>query len=453
MTVKSEPIRDMVSSEIKKHLEPVQELLKLLEAPASKAGISPAELIQKMTHGGNRPGVFAPGLSAGHDGAFMPLKPGSLQARRAKGLGWGEMYRGMYELARPGVTMETVDNIKRKLFSPIDQGGYGLQVVEHSHTKNIGALAENSGLTGGYTVPPQFAQQLLQLAVEDSIVDPRASSMPLTNLTLSVPSLDYTLGAAGQTAMLGGVVPQWTSEAATRVETEPQFLQTELKAWELSFYTVASNNLLADNAVGLDSLLTQLFTRAISWYTDYAYLQGDGVGKPQGILGAAPTIAVDRATNGRVRYVDLSTMMSRLLMQSWKSAVWVAHQSTLPDLLQMNDNSGNQTDFGAGRLIWASIDQGAALDFPATILGRPVFFTEKVPALGSQGDISLIDFSMYLLGKRMEVEIAVSPHVRFLNNQMVWRVVWRGDGQPWLHNPITLADGTFTVSPFVTLAV
>src|SRR5262249_38160018 len=114
-------------------------------------------------------------------------------------------------------------------------------------------------------------------------------------------------------------------------------------------------------------------------------------------------------------------------------------------------SSGNQTGFGAGRLIWASIDQGAAQDFPGTILGRPVYFTEKVPKLGTKGDLGLYDLSKYLLGKRMELEISVSPHVRFLNNQMAWRVVWRGDGQPWLNNAITLADGSHTVSPFVIL--
>ena len=50
-----------------------------------------------------------------------------------------------------------------------------------------------------------------------------------------------------------------------------------------------------------------------------------------------------------------------------------------------------------------------------------------------------------------ELQIDVSPHVNFLKNQMTWRVVWRGDGQPWLNTSITLGDGSTKVSPFLTL--
>lgn len=444
-------IKDMVAGEIKKHLDPIAGLLKSLEAPASKLGMSPEALIQKMTNNGQTPGTFAP------DGRFVPAMPQSLLQRRSKGIGWNDMLMCMYEVANPGKIHPDLkpDAANKKLFAPVEQGGYGCQQVTYS-SKNVGALAENSGLTGGYTVHPQFSNKLMQLAAEESIVEPRASSMPMTARTLSVPSLDYTLGTTGQTALTGGVVASWTSEAATRDETEPRFLMTDLTAWELSFYTLASNNLLADSAIALDSLLTQLFSMAIAWYTDFAYLNGNGVGKPIGAIGAAnpAVIAVSRGTSSRVRYVDVANMQTRLFGRSWGNAVWIVHQSVVADLLQMHDHSGNQTTYGAGRLVFQSIDQGATQPFAGTLFGRPVLITEKVPALGNRGDISLVDLSMYLLGKRMELEIAVSPHVRFLNNQMAWRVVWRGDGQPWLHAPISQAPagGTFTTSPFVTLA-
>jgi hypothetical protein len=52
----------------------------------------------------------------------------------------------------------------------------------------------------------------------------------------------------------------------------------------------------------------------------------------------------------------------------------------------------------------------------------------------------------------MQLEVAASEHVNFLKNQMTWRVVERVDGEPWVEKAITLADGTSTVSPFVTIA-
>ncbi len=77
--------------------------------------------------------------------------------------------------------------------------------------------------------------------------------------------------------------------------------------------------------------------------------------------------------------------------------------------------------------------------------------TEKVPALGTKGDVMLIDPSLYVIGDRMMLEITASEHANFVKNQMTWRFVQRVDGRPWLDNVITLQDGTTTVSPFVVL--
>ena len=86
----------------------------------------------------------------------------------------------------------------------------------------------------------------------------------------------------------------WTEEAQTRTETEPQFNMMELKAHELSGYSVSSKVLLQDSAFGLEKFLMTLFARAIAWFEDFAFLQGNGVGKPQGILTAPAAIAFDR---------------------------------------------------------------------------------------------------------------------------------------------------------------
>ena len=50
-----------------------------------------------------------------------------------------------------------------------------------------------------------------------------------------------------------------------------------------------------------------------------------------------------------------------------------------------------------------------------------------------------------MIGDREQIQIEVSPHVNFLQNQIVYRMVLRIDGQPWLNQAITLANGS-TVS-------
>ena len=217
----------------------------------------------------------------------------------------------------------------------------------------------------------------------------------------------------------------------------------ELKAWELSGYTVSSNVLLQDSAFGLEKFLMNLFAMAIAWYEEFAFLQGNGVGKPQGMLGAGATIPVTRNTPSAVVFVDVATMWSKLLPASWNKAIWVFSPSVVPQLLQLKD--------GANRAIFISIDQGAAKSPNWQLLGRPALPTEKIPALGTKGDLMLLDPSFYVVGDRMQIEITASEHVNFLKNQMTWRVVERVDGQPWLDKPVTLQDAVTQVSPFVCL--
>jgi HK97 family phage major capsid protein len=306
------------------------------------------------------------------------------------------------------------------------------------------AMAESSGSTGGYIVPPEFYQGILAVMSEETFIRPRAFVQPMGSATLQIPYLDITTAqSAGVSPFFGGVKMRWTAEAQTRQETEPQFKQLELRAWELSGYSVSSNVLLQDSVFGLEKFLLMLFARAIGWFEEYAFLQGTGAGQPQGILGAPATIAVNRLNAGQIGFSDMATMWSKLLPISWGRAIWTFSPSVVPQLLQLKD--------GAGRAIFISIDQGATKSPVWNLLGRPAFPTEKVPALGTKGDLMAIDPALYVIGDRMQIEIAASEHVNFLANQMTWRVVERVDGQPWMDKPITLQDTSTQVSPFVAL--
>jgi HK97 family phage major capsid protein len=299
-------------------------------------------------------------------------------------------------------------------------------------------------VTGGYTVPPEFYQQLQQIMAEEAFIRPRAFVVPMGSATMYMPYLDVTtVQSAGVSPFFGGVQMTWTAEGATRTETEPQFKQMELKAWELSGSSVSSNVLLQDSVAGLEKFLLTLFAKAIAWFEEYAFLAGNGAGKPQGMKDCAAAIAVNRNTASHVYFPDVATMWSKLLPISWNRAIWVFSPSVVTDLLQLKD--------GANRAIFISIDQGITRTPTWSLLGRPAFPTEKVPALGTKGDLMLLDPSFYVIGDRMQIEVAASEHVNFLRNQTTWRVVERVDGQPWLSAPVTLQDGSSQVSPFVVL--
>jgi HK97 family phage major capsid protein len=97
--------------------------------------------------------------------------------------------------------------------------------------------------------------------------------------------------------------------------------------------------------------------------------------------------------------------------------------------------------------------QGAAGPVPSSLLGLPVLWGERLPALGTSGDINLVDLQYYLVKDGSGPYAAISTELLFLSNRTVFRIVWNVDGRPWLTEPIGLEGSTTnTVSPFVKLS-
>jgi HK97 family phage major capsid protein len=306
------------------------------------------------------------------------------------------------------------------------------------------ALTTQTGTQGGYTVPTTFLPELLDIAAENSIVEPRATRVPMAATSVEIPALDVTTApSAGETAFFGGLTANWSEEAATITEEEPTFKQIRLTAHELTGYTLASNALLQDNAIGLEALLLQLFGRALGWYKDYAFLRGNGAGKPLGVLNSGALISVTRSAASAFALADAATMFSRLL-PGWNpmQAVWAVHPTVLAKMFQIvSTSSGNA-------LFLENVRDRPRMQ----LFGIPVQITEKLPSLNTLGDVLLLDLRHYLVGDRQDVEVAFSDHYRFINNQGTWRFVARCDGQPWLRSVVTLSDASSTLSPFVGLA-
>jgi HK97 family phage major capsid protein len=318
----------------------------------------------------------------------------------------------------------------------------GSRFVEWDDVEKKAAMSTQTGTTGGFLVPTEFHDRLMALVSERSVVRPRATVIPMAARSCQIPAIDVvTAPAAGDSATLGGVVARWTEEATAVNETEPNLKQVELVNYELSGYSKVSNTLLADAAVGLETFLMSIFSRAIAWYEDYAFLRGNGVAKPLGVQSWAGVVQPTRTTASQFKLADVANMYARLLSGGdERSICWVIHPTVLAQLVQMT--GGDQVIF-----------LGNDLQRRPTMkmLNYDVKVSEKVPALGTANDVTLCDFQHYLIGDRQQVEIAYSEHVAFLTNQSVWRFVSRVGGQPWLRDKVTLADASSTLSPFVGL--
>lgn len=312
------------------------------------------------------------------------------------------------------------------------------------HLKND--LSSVKPSDGGYLIPEVLRAELLRVALEKSIVRSRARIIPMDTLTVEFPAIDATSNVS---SVFGGVVGYWTEEGASLTESQPRFSRVALTAHKLTLYTEVPQELMNDSQLALRAFIDEIFPEAVAWFEDIAFFIGGGVGEPLGFMNAPATIAVDRvgSSTDTIVWADVVAMYARMLPQSLDRAVWVVSPSSLPQLLTMTVGSGNAAVWIGG----GNFPTGTSRP-PMTLLGAPVIVSEKAKAMGTQGDISFVDFGFYLLGDRQAMSAKQSEDFRFQNDLTAFKVTERVDGQPWLKSAITPQANADTLSPFVALA-
>jgi HK97 family phage major capsid protein len=317
-----------------------------------------------------------------------------------------------------------------------------LQEIQNSYGSEVPA-------DGGFLIPEELRSEILQVALETAIVRPRATVIPMSSLRVPIPMIDDT---SHSSSILGGVVGYWTEEAAGLTESQASFGRVVLDAKKLTAYAEVPNELLMD-APAFAGFFDGTFPKAISWFEDVAFLTGTGVGEPEGVINSPVSVQV-AAESGQpsatILWENIVKMYSRMLPTSLGRAVWICSIDAFPQLATMALSVGT-----GGGPVWIGNyagGQGGMDSPPATILGRPVYFTEKTGPLGTTGDISFVDLSYYLIGDRMEMQSSSSEHYKFANDKTAYRILERVDGRPWLQSAITPKNGGPTLSPVVQLA-
>jgi HK97 family phage major capsid protein len=303
-------------------------------------------------------------------------------------------------------------------------------------------LSGNVGSAGGFLAPVQFIPQIRALQAEASIVAPRATVIPMATRSIQMPALQQGQTTAGVSHYFGGIQVFYQGEAATMTSTDAAFRLLTLEAYDLTGLIHVPDTLLADSAISVSAWLQGPLglPGAFAHRADYAYLRGTGAGQPLGVLNSGALISRTRTTGSTIKYDDIVNVLSRSLPTP--NRCWVASISSLATLLTINGPSGNPS------YLWGSMENGV----PSRLMGLPILWTEKMPAMGSAGDLLLADFSFYLIGERENYLFDTTDQVKWTQNMTSFKAVMRHDGQPWLALPFTLMDGTTTISPFVTIA-
>lgn len=308
---------------------------------------------------------------------------------------------------------------------------------------NAGPDGQNmgEGAAGGFMVPTQWRDTLMRVEPQQAVIRGRSNVLPAgspPDAEITMPALDQS---GNENNVYGGVEMNWIGEGQTKPKTQAKFREISLQPHELAGHIPLTDKLMR-NAPAMSSQVETLMRQALIAAQEYAFLRGDGVSKPMGILNANATIKINRDTANTVKYEDVDSMVAKMLMQGG-APYWLITQSAYTQLTRLQNPNGDY--------VW---QPNAVEGSPGSLFGYPVFWHERSPLLGTYGDVTLVNSNPYYMIKDGSGPFVDAGYIGddFVNNQTRIKVFTNVDAKPWLTEPFT-QEGGYEVSPFVALDV
>ena len=323
--------------------------------------------------------------------------------------------------------------------------------TKHEVDPRLKATGASEGVPadGGFLVQTDFATSLLEKVFNTSDIVSRVFRMPISANAnaIKIPAVADSSRADGSRS--GGIQAYWAAEAGTKTASQSTFEQVGLELKKLVGLTYATDELLQD-APALEAWIGRAFAAEFDFKIADAIINGDGAGKPLGILNAGCLVTVTAETGqGATTLVaeNIIKMWARRFGPNTSKYVWLINQDIEPQLYTMGlavGSGGIPVYMPAGGLSGAPY---------STLFGKPVIPCEQAATLGTAGDIILADLSQYVMIDKGSIQSASSIHVKFTTDETAFRFTYRCDGQPLWKSALTPYKGTgSTQSPFVVLS-
>ncbi|WP_320199889.1 phage major capsid protein [Agrobacterium sp. rho-13.3] len=258
------------------------------------------------------------------------------------------------------------------------------------------ALTVATDASAGYLAPPEYGNEILRTVVEYSPIRAYARVMQIAG-----PEIRYPKKLTGTNA-------QWVSEIEDRPESTMTFGQVTLTPFELATFVDVSKQLLEDAAYDVEGELRTSFAEDFGVKEGAAFVNGDGAGKPKGILqatGIQQIVTGAAATLGTAPADLLIDAMSKLPSVYAQNGAWLMNRTTLASIRKLKD--------AQGAYLWQpSLQVGA----PSTLLGRPIIEAVDMPSIAA-GAFPIVfgDFSGYRIVDRVGVSVLVDPFTKATN--------------------------------------
>jgi HK97 family phage major capsid protein len=305
---------------------------------------------------------------------------------------------------------------------------------------------------GGALIPTEFSSTILRRMYTQGQILSRVRRLPITGNSIEVPYVNETSRADG--SRMGGVRGYWVAETKTLTDSKPDFGRLQLKLKKVSAAGYITDEMAADYAA-TGSLLQDMFADELIYQIENAIVNGTGAGRPQGIANANAKVEVTIETNQTADTVwgpNIVKMWSRMYAPSRANAVWLINQDVEPYLwsLALEGRFGSASDSADAIPLYYPANGITNAGQFGILMGRPVIPVEYCDTVGDVNDIILVDLSQYLFIEKGP-EAAESMHVRFLYDEMTYRVTHRVDGAIWWSSVLTPVNSSNTLAPVVTL--
>ena len=272
------------------------------------------------------------------------------------------------------------------------------------------AMSEGTASQGGYLVPIEYQWDLVQLARDVSFILNAATMYNMSSNVLKLP------------AEASLVSMNWIAEAGAITASDPTFGQVTLTANKLAGLTTAmSNEVLADSALDIVSMLAEQFSYATGLELDNQALNGTG-SPVSGVLTAAAGYSVVLGSG--------STAFSAITFDVIRSAI---RKLAIADAAQASFVYSKDVAFyteilkdNYGRYLY----RDPAGNLPPQLWNKTIFQSAKAPQEADSGTgkgfIALGDWSKFYIGRRRgDMTIDVDPYGSFANDGVRFRMVTR----------------------------
>src|SRR5690606_1638578 len=266
---------------------------------------------------------------------------------------------------------------------------------------NVGTDAE-----GGYLVPDEFHRELVEALAEQNVMRGLARIIQTGSGDRLIP------------VVVDHGVATWTGESAAYTESDAEFNRITLGAHKLARITRVTEELLNDSAFDIAAFLTQAFARTFGDAEEAAFVNGDGVNKPRGVLLDAQ-VGVTAAAATAITADELIDLFHKLPTPYRARASWLMHDSTAATVRKLKD-SNNQ-------YLW---QPGLQAGVPDILLGRPVRTSRYMPEIASTAKtVAFGDFSFYWIADRQSIGIQRLVELEAATGQVGFRMFERVGGR------------------------